>query len=111
MGLSRVDLFSSQVKMWLCPQIHHFMYINELYCALSIAEVLWVGSYLVLIVVEFPKDISNVANSTVGDFQLKNQISIFLSHCGMNLQIKVHVLYFFWGYPLTHHCVPQELFL
>jgi len=71
------------------------MYINELYCALSIAEVLWVGSYLVLIVVEFPKDISNVANSTVGDFQLKNQISIFLSHYGMNLQIKVHALYFF----------------
>ena len=71
------------------------MYINELYCALSIAEVLWVGSYLVLIVVEFPKDISNVANSTVRDFQLKIQISIFLSHYGMNLQIKVHALYFF----------------
>ena len=97
MGLSRVDLFSSQVKMWLCPQIHHFMYINELYCALSIAEVLWVGSYVVLVVVvvQFPKYISNVANSTVHDFQLKIQISIFLSHYGMNLQIKVHALYFF----------------
>jgi len=45
--------------------------------------------------VQFPKYISNVANSTVRDFQLKIQISIFLSHYGMNLQIKVHALYFF----------------